>query len=51
MYDKSGRLYRGHPTEPRTVVDYVVMERHIVDPNSSWRIAGKLMPAPKHATS
>jgi large subunit ribosomal protein L45 len=51
VYDKSGRLYRGHPTEPRTVVDYVVMERHIVDPNSSWRIAGKLMPAPKHATS
>lgn len=44
VYDKVGRLLRGHPAEPRDVVDYVVLERHIVSPNSSWRVAGKLPP-------
>lgn len=44
VYDKAGRLLRGHPAVPKDVVDYVVLERHIVSPNSSWRVAGKLPP-------
>lgn len=44
VYDKAGRLLRGHPAAPRDVVDYVVLERHIVNPKSTWRVAGKLPP-------
>lgn len=50
VYDKAGRLLRGHPTAPRDVVDYVVVERHIVSPSSSWRVAGKLPPNTSYNT-
>ena len=46
MYSKVGQLLRGHPSEPKAVIDYVVMERHLQNPERGrgWRIAGKLPP-------
>ena len=45
MYDSGGKLIRGHPTTPKTVIDYIVFERHLVDPKStSWLISAKMPP-------
>ena len=45
VYDKTGTVHKGDPTHPREVVDYIVMERHLADSGSSWRLAGKVPPA------
>ena len=34
----------GKPLEERDVVDYVVLEKRIVAPNSKWRICSKIVP-------
>ena len=44
MKDRYGRLLKGNAKVPKTVIDYVVFERHIVDPYGTWRICGKLFP-------
>ena len=44
MYDSDSRLVRGHPTKPKAVIDYIVLERNLTLDESSWRIAGKLPP-------
>ena len=44
LYDSASRLIRGHPTKPKAVIDYIVMERNLTLDEASWRIAGKLPP-------
>ena len=44
LYDSASRLVRGHPTKPKAVIDYIVLERNLTLDESSWRIAGKLPP-------
>ena len=46
VYDSASRLVRGHPTTPKAVIDYVVLERNLTLGDASWRIAGKLPPPP-----
>ena len=44
VYNAAGKLIRGHPSNPKRVIDYIVMERHLAKPGSGWRVAGKLPP-------
>ena len=46
LYGSSGNMFRGHPTVPKSVIDYVVLERPLELPaaKTPWRIAGKLPP-------
>ena len=46
VYNNAGKLLRGHPSNAKEVTDYVVMERHLRNPERGhrWRIAGKLPP-------
>ena len=39
-----GKLLRGDDEKERDVIDYVVLERHIVEPLSVWRVCGKVAP-------
>ncbi|XP_062869086.1 39S ribosomal protein L45, mitochondrial isoform X2 [Trichomycterus rosablanca] len=45
IYDRFGRLMLGDEEEPRDVLEYLVMERHLVNPYGSWRLHGKIVPA------
>ncbi|XP_065683551.1 large ribosomal subunit protein mL45 isoform X1 [Hydra vulgaris] len=42
--DRFNRIVTGDPKTPRSVIDYVVFERHLPDPYGKWRICGKLNP-------
>ena len=46
VYDAGGKLLRGHPSNAKAVIDYIVLERHLKNPERGlgWRIAGKLPP-------
>ena len=44
LYDSARRLVRGHPSKPKAVIDYIVLERNLTLDEASWRIAGKLPP-------
>lgn len=44
VYSTAGVLLRGHGSQAKKVIDYVVFERHLVKAESRWRIAGKLPP-------
>ena len=44
VYDSAGSLIRGHPTKPKDVIDYVVLERSLSKEHPGWRIAAKLPP-------
>ena len=44
VYDSASRLLRGHPTVPKAVIDYIVLERNLTLDEASWHIAGKLPP-------
>ncbi|KAM4623161.1 large ribosomal subunit protein mL45 [Discoglossus pictus] len=44
IYDRFGRVMCGKD-EPRDVLEYVVFERHMVNPYGSWRMHGKIVPA------
>ncbi|XP_065839439.1 large ribosomal subunit protein mL45-like isoform X2 [Oscarella lobularis] len=44
VYDQLHRLVQGDEHNARNVVDYVVMERHIVEKGTPWRICGKVIP-------
>ena len=42
IYDRFGRFMHGSAEEPRNVLEYVVFERHLANPYSTWRIHAKL---------
>lgn len=44
IYDRFGRLMYGDPEQPRDVLEYVVMEKHIANEYGQWRIHGKIIP-------
>ena len=35
----------GDEEEPRDVLEYLVIERHLVNPYGRWRLHGKIVPA------
>uniref|UniRef100_K7FMB4 Large ribosomal subunit protein mL45 n=1 Tax=Pelodiscus sinensis TaxID=13735 RepID=K7FMB4_PELSI len=45
IYDRFGRLMYGGEQVPKDVLEYIVFERHLVNPYGSWRIHGKIVPA------
>ncbi|XP_054032742.1 39S ribosomal protein L45, mitochondrial [Dryobates pubescens] len=45
IYDRFGRLMYGGEETPRDVLEYVVFERHLVNPYGTWRMHGKVVPA------
>ncbi|KAI2659401.1 39S ribosomal protein L45, mitochondrial [Labeo rohita] len=45
VYDRFGRLMLGDEDEPRDVLEYIVLERHLVNPYGRWRLHGKIVPA------
>ncbi|XP_062893157.1 39S ribosomal protein L45, mitochondrial [Mobula hypostoma] len=45
IYDRFGRLMHGNEDLPKDVLEYVVFERHLVNPYGSWRMHGKIVPA------
>lgn len=45
VFSPTGAVVKGDPHQPKEVIDYVVFERHLVDPErTSWRIMTKLPP-------
>ncbi|XP_077108388.1 large ribosomal subunit protein mL45 [Ranitomeya variabilis] len=44
IYDRFGRVECGSE-EPRDVLEYLVFERHLVNPYGSWRLHGKIVPS------
>ncbi|XP_018416095.1 PREDICTED: 39S ribosomal protein L45, mitochondrial [Nanorana parkeri] len=44
IYDRFGRVECGKD-KPRDVLEYVVFERHLVNPYGAWRMHGKIVPA------
>jgi len=44
LYDRFGRLVYGHPEHAQDLLEYVVVEKHIVDEYGSWRIHAKQSP-------
>ncbi|XP_037114392.1 39S ribosomal protein L45, mitochondrial [Syngnathus acus] len=45
IYDRFGRLMLGDEAQPKDVLEYVVMERHLVNPYGRWRLHGKIVPS------
>lgn len=45
VYDRFGRLAFGSDTLPKDVLEYVVFEKHLNDPYSSWRLHDKILPS------
>ena len=44
VYDRFGRLLLGSPTLEKTVLEFVVFERHLTNPYGSWRLHDKIVP-------
>ncbi|KAM3921136.1 large ribosomal subunit protein mL45 [Leptodactylus fuscus] len=44
IYDRFGRVECG-TEEPRDVLEYLVFERHLVNPYGLWRLHGKIVPS------
>lgn len=44
MYDRFGRLAFGNDKLAKDVLEYVVFERHLTSPYSSWRLHQKIIP-------
>ncbi|XP_045669734.1 39S ribosomal protein L45, mitochondrial isoform X2 [Ursus americanus] len=44
IYDRFGRLMYGQEDVPKDVLEYVVFEKHLVNPYGSWRMHGKIIP-------
>lgn len=44
IFDRFGRLLRGDPERPQTVLEYIVMERHMrpIEWSSHWRVHAKI---------
>ena len=53
IYDRFGRLIRGNLSKPKTVLEYVVFERHMrpLQWGSEWRIHSKIVPEKSTAVS
>ncbi|KAH0626799.1 hypothetical protein JD844_002016 [Phrynosoma platyrhinos] len=45
IYDQFGRLMHGGEQTPKDVLEYLVFERHLVNPYGQWRLHGKIVPA------
>ena len=45
IYDRFGRLMLGNEEQPKDVLEYLVLERHLVNPYGSWRLHGKIVPS------
>ncbi|XP_034392295.1 39S ribosomal protein L45, mitochondrial [Cyclopterus lumpus] len=45
IYDRFGRLMLGSEEQPKDVLEYLVVERHLVNPYGRWRLHGKIVPS------
>ncbi|XP_035516817.1 39S ribosomal protein L45, mitochondrial [Morone saxatilis] len=45
IYDRFGRLMLGSEEQPKDVLEYMVIERHLVNPYGRWRLHGKIVPS------
>lgn len=45
IYDRFGRLMLGSEEQPKDVLEYLVIERHLVNPYGQWRLHGKIVPS------
>ncbi|XP_046899851.1 39S ribosomal protein L45, mitochondrial isoform X1 [Hypomesus transpacificus] len=45
IYDRFGRLMLGSEEEPKDVLEYLVLERHLINLYGRWRLHGKIVPA------
>ncbi|XP_054635620.1 39S ribosomal protein L45, mitochondrial [Dunckerocampus dactyliophorus] len=45
IYDRFGRLMLGSEEQAKDVLEYLVIERHLVNPYSRWRLHGKIVPS------
>ncbi|XP_059187874.1 39S ribosomal protein L45, mitochondrial [Centropristis striata] len=45
IYDRFGRLMLGNEEQPKDVLEYLVIERHLVNPYGCWRLHGKIVPS------
>lgn len=45
IYDRFGRLMLGSEEQPKDVLEYLVLERHLVNPYGRWRLHGKIVPS------
>lgn len=45
IYDRFGRLMLGNEEQPKDVLEYLVLERHLVNPYGRWRLHGKIVPS------
>ncbi|ERE84598.1 39S ribosomal protein L45 [Cricetulus griseus] len=43
-HDRFGRLIYGQEDVPKDVLEYVVLERHLMNPYGSWRMHAKIVP-------
>ncbi|KAG9333668.1 hypothetical protein JZ751_010738 [Albula glossodonta] len=45
IYDRFGRLMLGDEQVPRDVLEYIILERHLVNPFGRWRLHAKIVPS------
>lgn len=45
IYDRFGRLMLGSEEQSKDVLEYLVIERHLVNPYGTWRLHGKIVPS------
>ncbi|KAM6939601.1 large ribosomal subunit protein mL45 [Xenentodon cancila] len=45
VYDRFGRLMLGNEEQPKDVLEYLVIERHLINPYGRWRLHGKIVPS------
>ncbi|XP_028316981.1 large ribosomal subunit protein mL45 [Gouania willdenowi] len=45
IYDRFGRLLLGSEEQPKDVLEYLVIERHLMNLYGRWRLHGKIVPS------
>lgn len=45
IYDRFGRLMLGSEEQPKDVLEYLIIERHLMNPYGRWRLHGKIVPS------
>ncbi|XP_017285976.1 39S ribosomal protein L45, mitochondrial [Kryptolebias marmoratus] len=45
IYDRFGRLMLGSEEQPKDILEYLVIERHLINPYGRWRLHGKIVPS------
>uniref|UniRef100_A0A1A8JWH2 Large ribosomal subunit protein mL45 n=1 Tax=Nothobranchius kuhntae TaxID=321403 RepID=A0A1A8JWH2_NOTKU len=45
IYDRFGRLMLGSEEQPKDVLEYLVLERHLINPYGRWRLHAKIVPS------